>query len=696
MRLLVSWLRDFVDVPADPPTLARTLSMCGFEVASIEPPPAAVVRPDGSPVEGPDAVIDFEITANRPDCLSVAGLAREAATAFDRPTHAPAASPGAFEVIRAGTTASAHGLAVSIDAPDLCPRYAVAVADVRVGPSPAWLAARLEAAGVRPINNVVDVTNYVLIETGHPLHAFDLDRLEGATLRIRRSAPGERLRTLDGEARELQPDMLVIADATHAQAVGGVMGGATSEVSPSTRRVALESAWFRPASIRRTSKRLGLKTEASTRFERGADIGAPVAALSRALALLDQIGAGTVAGPILDCCPSDESPAPVTLRRARIERVLGHGVDDATVERVLTALGFGLERGHDGWRVGVPTWRVDVSREIDLVEEIARHDGYDRVGTTFPPLDRAPSPPDPRIERARLARRVLTAAGFSEAITFSFIDARDAASFAGTAPTVGITYPLSESMAVMRPSLLPGLIDALAHNRRRMARDVRLFELGACFDHSRGEQRRLALAWTGAAAPEHWSRSGRPADLFDVKGVMELLADALRVAPAFVPSTRSWLVPGRTADLVVAGEVLGVLGQLHPSLAVARDLPAADAVFVAEIGLEALAAHAESGEVRFQPLPRHPAVVRDLSVVVDEGLAAGRLRETAREAAPPWLSRVVEFDRYQGKGIPEGRVSLSLRLTFRASDCTLTDAEVQTATDAILAALVSRHGAVQR
>jgi phenylalanyl-tRNA synthetase beta chain len=697
LRILLSWLRDFVDVPVALPELARTLSMCGFEVSAIEPAPDRAA-PAGAAGPGPlpDGVIDFEITANRPDCLSVIGMAREAAAAFSRPLKNLPSSPPGDAVVRGQAAAQVPGLTVTVEDADLCPRYAAAVAEVRVGPSPAWLAARLEAAGVRPINNVVDVTNYVLLETGHPMHAFDLDRLRGGELRIRRARPGERLQTLDGEERALDADMLVIADAAEPQAVGGVMGGAWSEVSHSTRRVALESAWFRPTSVRRTSKRLGLSTEASTRFERGADINAPVVALKRCGDLLAHIGAGLVRGALVDCYPEPQPPVSVGLRRKRIARLLGHPIDDPAVDRILSALGFLVAPDPQGWVVGVPSWRIDVSREADLIEEVARHHGYDRIPATFPPLTEAPARTDARILVDRSLRHVLTAAGFSEAITYAFIEAAAAAPFAGGLEVVPIAHPLSEKFAVLRPSLLPGLLDALAYNRRRASRDVRLFEIGACFSRERGEERHLALAWTGAASPEHWSGTARAADFFDVKGVVERVCDALGVEGRGEPRPVPFLVPGRSA-LVGGGETpLGFLGLLRPALAEARDVPSGEEVYVAELDLEACRRLAPRGEIHVERVPRYPSIVRDLSIIVDETLPAELVRAAIRAAAPATLVRLAEFDRYRGEAIPKGRVSLSFHLTFRSPDRTLTDTEVQQAMDAIVAALARERGAVQR
>ena len=692
MKLLASWLRELADVRLSVADLASLLSMRGFEVASIEPV-------DGSD----DAVIDFEITANRPDCLSVAGLAREAATACGVALRLPwdeAGRPVSTVRPPAAPTASrlaADGLEVAIEAPDLCPRYAAAVAEVRVGPSPDWLARRLTAAGVRPINNVVDVTNYVLLEVGHPMHAFDLEHLAGRQLCARRARAGERIRTLDGEDRALEEGMLVIADAAVPQAIAGVMGGASSEVSAATRLIAFESAYFQPASVRRTSRRLGLKSEASSRFERGTDINAPAVALERACALLEQIGAGRRTGAVIDVYPAPRGPIEISLRRARIAHLLGAAVGDSEVARIFSGLGFDVADAPDGWLVRVPTMRVDVQREADLIEEVARHHGYDRVPPTFPALRDISPRPEPRIARKRLLRHVLTAAGFSEAVTWSFISASDASPYAeGGQPSVPLAYPLSEKFAVLRPSLVPGLVESVAHNRRHDMRDVRLFEIGACFSPSRGERHRVAFALTGAGVPEHWGGGQRLVDFFDAVGVVERVGDALRLPLTFTGTALPCLEPGRAASCAAGAEVIGVVGQLLPAQAEARGLSGADEIYVAELDLDAIERLAPAHDAQVQAVPRFPSIVRDISIVVDENVRAERLRETIRRAAPPTLVAIGEFDRYKGQGIPDGGYSLSLHLTFRSPDRTLTDADAQEAMGGIMEALAREHQAVQR
>jgi phenylalanyl-tRNA synthetase beta chain len=689
MRLLVSWLRDFVDVPASPDEIAATLALRGFEVASIEALP------------GGDAVIDFEVTANRPDCLSVIGFAREVATTYDLPMRTPSAAPGAPIALAATPIGESDRLRVTIDEAEMCPRYAAAVADVTVGPSPAWMASRLQAAGIRPISSIVDITNYVNVELGQPMHAFDLAALAGAELRARRAKKGEVIRTLDGVERGLDPDMLVIADASRAQAVAGVMGGAASEVSSATTRVAFESAYFSAASVRRTSRRLGLKTEASARFERGADISTPIIALQRALALMDQIGAGRVAGSMVDRYPLVREPRHLHLRRDRLARLLGALVADPDVERILRGLGLTVTPTADGWDAIAPTGRVDLLREVDLIEEVGRHHGFDKLEPTFPAAMAVAPAPDARIPRDRLVRRVLTAAGLSEAVTFGFIEAKAAEAFAsaGAAASVAIANPLSAKFDTLRASLIPGLVDVLAHNRRHGRRDARLFEIGARFARS-GETRGVGLAWTGHAGAEHWSGGAREVDFFDLKGVVERLCTALGIVPRFEPAREAALVDGQTASVHTAGGgAIGLIGQLTAATADARGLPRQDRVFVAELSLDAIAAAAATGDVGTQPLPRHPFVVRDVSIIVSDALPAeiirGTIQAAAADLAAP-LAAIAFFDRYQGPGVPDGSVSLSLRLTFQAADRTLTDADVQQSFDRILAALVREHGAVQR
>jgi phenylalanyl-tRNA synthetase beta chain len=574
------------------------------------------------------------------------------------------------------------------------------VFEINVGPSPRWLVDRLDAAGIRAISNIVDVTNYVMLELGQPMHAFDLERLAGRALVIRRARPGERITTLDGVERTLDPEMLMIADAERPSAVGGVMGGRDSEIGPKTRVMALESAYFHPPSIRRTSKRLGLKTEASIRFERGGDVEVPPLGIRRAAALFAQIGAGKPRGPIIDRYPSPRERAVVRLRASRITHLLGQEVPANDVVRILTALGFEVvpdARGSDlAWSVTVPSFRVDAAREVDLIEEVGRHHGFDRLPTTFPALS-APQPAPPAsLALERRVRHILLATGFSEASTFAFVERDAAAPFAeaGIEPHA-IANPLSEKFAVLRPSLLAGLVESASHNRRRGRKDIQLFEAGSRFA-PQGEGRSAAFIWCGAADGPHWSAPTRNVDFFDVKGIVERMCESLGVAAEFVPSTARYLVAGRAADILTGDSILGSVGQIAPAIVEARGFPVNEPVYAAELDLRALANASANEDRVVETLPRYPSIVRDISMLVDDTLPAAAVRGTIRSAAPPTLVSIVEFDRYQGKGVPDGRVSLSLRLTYRATDRTLTDDEAQEATDRIVDALRARHEAEQR
>jgi phenylalanyl-tRNA synthetase beta chain len=682
VKIVLPWLSELVAVPGDPERVAREIALRGFEVASVE--------------TGRIPAIDFEITANRPDCLSHVGLAREASAIWRLPLTMPDLSMPA-----AGPE---EALSVSVEDAELCPRYCAQVFEVSIARSPEWLVERLEAAGVRPINNIVDVTNYVMLELGQPMHAFDLTRLAGRAIVVRCARAGERLRTLDGVDRTLEPDMLVIADAARASAVGGVMGGGDSEIGDATTLIALESAYFHAPSVRRTSKRLGLKTEASIRFERGADVECPPLGIRRAAALFHRIGAGRPRGGMIDVYPTRKAPVQLRLRQSRIGRVLGMEVPEADIPRILEPLGFGVgartTEPEPGWTIDVPTFRVDVTREVDLIEDVGRHHGFDRLPVTFPPLESPQPAPDPRIGRDRRVRHVLLASGFSEAVTFAFIERQAAQPFCepGWEP-YAIANPLSEKFAVLRPSLIPGLLNSAAYNRRRERRDVRLFETGSRFTIE-GEGRAVAFVWSGAAAGPHWSQPTRPADFFDAKGTLEQIAAAFGVEAEFSPLDVEMLVAGRSAEMRIARNGtttrVGIVGQLHPAVTESRGFPASEEIYAGEIDLDRLSPGSERDDLRTEPLPRFPSIVRDVSILFDEALPAAAVRGTIRSAAPETLVSIVEFDRYHGKGVPEGRTSLSLRLTFRASDRTMTDEEAQSATERIVDALRAAHGAEQR
>ena len=644
-----------------------------------------------------DAILEVEVTPNRPDCLSILGIAREvAALAGGRLRPADCS-------VRESPSVTTAGWRITVEDPQLCPRYAARlVAGVTVGPSPSWLAQRLRAVGLRPINNVVDVTNYVLWELGHPLHAFDGDLLTDRHVVIRRARAGEAVVTLDGQSRSLGDAMLVIADAARAVAVAGVMGGANSEVRGSTRTVLLESAYFAPASIRRTAKALGLSTEASYRFERGADIEGLRDALDRAARLIAELGTGQVASGVLDAYPAPRRPLAVPLRLDRIQQVVGACPPRPVVASILRGLGFpGTER-EGGFEVVVPAFRRDVAMEDDLVEEVARVWGYDKIPSTLPSGTLALTRRPRHMIAQDTVRRVLTGAGCQEAVSLSLIDPvhlRHLELSPDDARVVALQNPLAADRSVLRPTLLFGLLEAVATNVRRQAADVGLFEIGRVFE-GRGagalprEETRVGLVLTGLRAPRAWYATRARVDVFDAKGAVEGIVEALgRREVGTEPATVPYLEDGRAVSISVGGTLVGVLGELHPDVQKAFDLPAP--VFVAELSLDAIEA-LPSRAIQYRPLARYPGVQRDLAIVVSADVPSADVSRAIEAVRPPWLRRVALFDVYEGAQVGPGRKSLAYGLLYQADDRTLTDADVNRAHAEVVEQLRTALGAEVR
>lgn len=662
MKLPVSWLREYVDTPEDPRAIGEALTMVGFELGGVEG-------------EGEDAVLDLDVTTNRVDAMNVYGLAREVAVIYGRPLR-----PLELSFSEAGAPAG-ESLTVEILAPELCPRFAARVLDVRLGPSPAWMQKRLEQVGVRPINNVVDLSNYVMLEMGHPSHAFDLTRIPSGRLSVRWAREGERLSTLDGVERTLTPRIGVVAGPKGPLALAGVMGGASSEVGEATRTIALEAAYWDPLAIRRAAKALGMHTEASHRFERGADPAGPPVATARIAHLLEKLEAGTTRPGMIDEVPAPIERRPVRLRAARVRAVLGTEVPPARCAEILSGLGFESdENGPGEWQVAVPTWRGDVSREADLIEEVGRHHGLDKIPSTIPPsIGVGRLGPGQREER--LVRDVLVGAGLTETVQNAFVEDHESAE----GNPVRLANPLADHHSVLRTSLVqPGLLDALETNVRQGRRDVALFELGRVFFPAEPlpvEERRLALLLAGDARTSHWSKRPRPVDVFDAKGLLELLFERLGAGDLALGAAGprpDILHPGQSAAVVREGEVLGWMGALRPGVREGRD-----PVVVAEIVLDPLLAGA--GPVtRFEPLARFPAVDRDLSVLADFTEPAGGIVERARRVAGELLRFVEVKDRYDRPPVPEGKVSLMLSLRYQHPSRTLTSDEVQASVEAVI------------
>ncbi len=651
-----------------------------------------------------DVVLEVNVTPNRPDALSHVGIAREVAALLGTKVRMPAP-----RLAEAGAPA-ADAVKVRIEAPDRCARYAARVIEgVRIGPSPLRLTRRLEACGVRSISNVVDATNYVLLELGHPLHAFDLDKVAGREIVVRTARPGEKLVTLDGKERPLSPEDLLIADRDRGSALAGVMGGGDSEISSGTSRVLLESAWFQPGSIRRTSRRHGLKTEASHRFERGADPGMVVPAVDRCAALIAELAGGKVRPGIVDAHPRIVRAPEVRLRWRTPAALLGMDVPREDARRILAGLGFEEPAAdEEGATYRVPSWRADVSIEEDLVEEIVRTRGYDAIPETLP-ANAVDTPADPPEARAvACTRAALEAAGFSEAVNFSFVSARELEPFeqqvvtgdgSGRALGVALKNPISAELSVMRTSLVPSLLRNTAHNRRQRVEDVRLYEIASVYhphpdprDRPSAESIEVAGVIAGRRSPTGWDVPGGPADFYDAKGAAAAVLEALGVEARWEPRAGPWLHPRKSARAVAAsGEVLGEVGELHPRAAAAFELPRGVLAF--RLSLDALLGRA-SLVPQYRAIPRLPAVLRDLAVVLDDAATAASVEALVREE--PLVESVTIFDVYRGPPLPAGKKNLAFAIAYRAPDRTLTDAEADAAHARIVQRLRAKLGAELR
>lgn len=642
-----------------------------------------------------DVVLEVAVTPNRPDCLSVLGLAREVAALLRRPLRLPPT-----EVAEAETPIETVAKVTILD-PVYCPRYAARLVEgVTVRPSPFWLRRRLMVSGIRAINNLVDVTNYVLLEQGQPLHAFDFDRLHGGEIVVRRPRAGEEsFVTLDGQERKLTPETLLICDGQEPVALAGVMGGLESEVRPETRRVLIESAYFLPAAIRRTSKRLGLSTEASYRFERGVDPEGVIRALERAARLMAELGGGRVLKGRLDEYPAPIVRPRVALRLSRANQVLGTDFSRREVEEALTALHLpvvALDEEH--LVVQVPSHRGDLEREIDLIEEVARLQGYEAIPVTLPGGSGAVSAAPPEVRTREELRRLLVGMGFCEAVTYSFQSERLYGLMAAGAPPLKLANPLSEEQAVMRASLLPGLLEAAQRNLQRLAQGVRLFEIAPGFEPQPGEElpkERLYVGGVlaGAREEESWHGQGGTVDFFDAKGVVENLLEGLGITEAeFSPQG---LPPylGYGARVQVGKNELGFLGEPTPEILEALDLEAPVLVFQLEVA--ALARVAQPFPL-YTPLPRYPAVYRDVALVLDASVPAAVVTEALYRRGAPWLVEARLFDVYTGEQIPPGKRSLAFHLVYRDPNRTLTDEAVDRHHQKLVAALARELGAELR
>jgi len=675
MKISPHWLRDFVDLKVDYRRLADELTLSGIAVEGISG-------------EGDATVFEMEITTNRPDAMNHYGVAREISALYDLP----------LKQIEPKLPLSQGESKVTIDIqePELCPRFtAQEICDATVKASPAGIAKRLALIDQRPISNAVDATNYVLWESGKPTHVFDLDLLEGRRLVIRKARAGEKLKTLDGVDRQLTPDDLVVADAVRPVGLAGVMGGYDTMITEKTRNILIESAWWDPVTIRRMSKRHGIHTDASHRFERGADFESTVPSTQRVAELILNSGRGKLVGGIIDVLARKLDLAPIELYRKEVARILGENISDLEISRILTRLGFVLMSGPEGgYLVHVPSWRLDIEREIDLIEEIARLHGYDKFANTLPAYAGEVVDQPDAAKEARL-RTSLLALGYNEAVSLTFVSHDDAKQFS-TAPAIELANPISDEASVMRTSMLPGMLNMLTYNLNRGSDNVRLFEAGNVFETSGAksvEMKRLCIGATGAALEGNVHQPTRPLSFFDIKGDIEDLMSPFSNWTLYYDSnTPEFYHPGRSARAVMDGTTVAQFGQLHPDVAAARKLK--QDVFVGEIFLDRLYQH-DLRQVRYETLPRFPAVERDFSFVFDDRVAFERIRASISGLAIPELRLFTPAEIFRGDKVGAEKYSILLRAMFQSGERTLREDEVANWSGQITKALEALGG-VQR
>ena len=673
MRLSPAWLREFVDAKVDDRRLAQDLTSVGIAVENISG-------------EGEDTVFEMEIGTNRPDAMNHYGVAREAAVVYNLPLRSidsklPAAAGKPDFIVEITDKAG-------------CARYtARIIRNVAIKSSPDAIAQRLVLVDQRPINNAADATNYTLWEMGHPTHVFDLDLLEGEKILVRRAHAGEVLKTLDGVERKLTPEDLVIADAVKPVALAGVMGGFDTMITQKTKNILIEAAWFDPAGIRTCSRRHSLHTDASHRFERGADFEATTKACDRVAALILESAGGKLDGAAIDTVARQVDLAPVALHLSEVHRILGEKLETNEIFRILQQLGFELmpERGGDpDFTVRIPSWRLDVEREIDLVEEIARQHGYDKFANTLPAFAGAVVEA-PDAEKDHRLRTSLLALGYDEAVSLTFISHEDAEIFS-SARLIELANPQSEEASVMRSSLVPGMLNMLAYNLNRGADKVRLFEAGSVFEateKSTAEPKQICVGATSLSSQkaQGWGHDG---GFFDLKGDVENLLHAFQHNSLhYDGETAEYYRPGRSARALMDGALVAQFGQIDRAGASARKLR--QDVFIAEIYLDRLYAQGLR-VVRYQPLPRYPAVERDFSFVFDDGIIFQKIQETVIGLDLPELRDFIPVEIFRGGNVPSGKYSLLLRAQFQSTERTLREDEVTQWSAQIVRALENLGG----
>jgi phenylalanyl-tRNA synthetase beta chain len=693
MKFTFNWLKEFVDVSLSPSDLAKMLTMAGLEVESLTP-----IREPESDAE--DWLFEVGVTPNRGDCLSIAGIAREIAALTGSNLKSPALNePSKDANIR-------KRISISIEDPQLCARYSARIVDeIKLAPSPVWMRNRLESCGIRAINNVVDITNYVMLETGQPLHAFDLERLTQKSIKVRAAGAVTKFTTLDGVERELSAEDVVICDGAEPVALAGIMGGMNSEVRVSTASVLLESANFAPAAIRRTARRLGLHSEASHRFERGVDPEGTITALNRAVYLLVQLGGGRAEGGVADRYPGRVRPPTIVLRDEHVERLLGLKIERSQAAKLLNSLGMQTKERprRRSLTVVPPASRPDITREADVIEELARVHGYDQIPTTMPLLRNSGGKADARLSWERKLRFLLAGEGLNEVINLPFTSESLNEIFPGNrldgTNAVTVLNPLAKENAEMRHSLIPGLIENLRFNLAFKTRSFQAYHLGKVFfaspDGEVREQSYIAGLLYGPRA-RHGLRVGdeKPAGFLECKGLVEAVLELFHIRDRV-----TWnrvedgsLHPGLSAKLLYGESALGYMGEVHPNIVQQLELPS---FFLFELDFEKLLEYAPR-RITVRALPRFPAVERDVALVVDRDFASQRVVDWIKDLGEALIEHVDVFDQYLGAPVPEGKKSLAYKISYRAEDRTLTDAEINVLHQRLVERLGETFGAERR
>lgn len=659
MKISLDWLKNYVEINLPLPRLIEKLNMIGLLVE------------DWKEQEG-DVIFDIETYANRPDTLGHLGVAREIAAAFGLKI-----KKQSWPLTEADEKTS-ELVDIQIRDADLCPRYCgIIVKELKVGPSPEWLQKKIEVMGLKPVNNVVDVTNYVLFSTAHPIHAFDFEKIGGKKIVIRRADKGEGLRSLEDEEISLSSEMLVIAGEKRSVALAGIIGGEDSAVSEATRDVFIESAYFDPVSIRKTSKETGISTDASYRFERGADVSFPPSAALMAASLLTQMGGKATQG-IVDVYPKPKKSKTVILRNHRISELLGVEIDKDFTQQTFSSLGFEIkEQTKEIWQVRIPSFRVDIEREADLIEEIARFYGYDKIPAQIPPLQEIEPALDPKRKKIEKLRQLLFHQGFDEFVNFGFFDPERVPQFESSHKAIQIRNPFSSKASLLRTTIISGLLENVVWNKNRGAESVHAFEIGNIYFWNKEkcvERLTLAMVSTGYIGYHHWQGKREAADFFHLKGTCEFLMAHLRYKSfSFQEEDHPYFEKGYSLALRFKGETIGHLGLLKREILESFSLK--DDVWAAELDLSSLF-EKQPQSFQYVPVAKYPSITRDVSFIANRNISYQAIKEGVEKLSIPYLEKYDLYDLFSGSSIPKGKVSLSLRFIYRHPQRTLLAEEV--------------------